>query len=78
MGLGMRMGMSGPTPTRYAADKPHNPSCFQGHAVGPASTVTANPTVVASAGGASIGAPLNTGFFGAFICCVVNTFATFG
>ena len=31
MGLGMRMGMSGLTPMRYAADKPHNPSSFQGH-----------------------------------------------
>ena len=25
------MGISGPTPMRYAADKPHNPSSFQGH-----------------------------------------------
>ena len=49
--------MSGPTPMRSAADKPHNPSSFQASAVGPASTFTANPTVVASVGGASIGAP---------------------
>ena len=31
MGLGMRMGMSGPTPMRYAAGKPDNPSSFQDH-----------------------------------------------
>ena len=30
MGLGMRMGISGPTPMRYVANKPHNPSSFQG------------------------------------------------
>ena len=38
------------------------PLLFKAIAVGPASTLTANPTAVASAGGASIGAPLNTVF----------------
>ena len=31
MGSGMRMGMSGPTPMRHMADRPHNPSSIERH-----------------------------------------------
>ena len=84
MGLEMRMGMSGPTPMRYAADKPHNPSSFQGHCCWPSKHTHSQPHSggISSRrfhwGTASIGAPLNTVFFDAFIYCVVNTFSTFG
>ena len=43
MGLGMRMAMSGPTPMRYAADKPHNPSSFQGHCRWPSKHTHSRP-----------------------------------
>ena len=43
MGLGMRMGMSGPTLMRYAADKPHNPSSFQGRCRWPSKHTHSQP-----------------------------------
>ena len=37
------MGMSGSTPMRYAADKPHNPSSFQGHCRWPSKRTHSKP-----------------------------------
>ena len=37
------MGMSSPTPMRYAADKPHNPSSFQGHCRWPSKHTPSQP-----------------------------------
>ena len=52
---------------RYAADKAHNPSSFQGHCHFPSKHTHSqlDSTVVAPAGGTSIGAPLNRVFFDA-------------
>ena len=47
--------MSGPTPMRSAADKPHNPSSFPGQCRWPSKHIHSQPTVVASVGGAPLG-----------------------
>ena len=69
--LPFRMGLSGPNPTRSVADKPHNPSSFQGHCRWPSKHTHSQP---------------HRGFIGrrrfhwgteAVICCVVNAFSTF-
>ena len=42
-GFGMRLGMSVPTPMRYTADKPDNPSSFQGHCCWPSKHTHSQP-----------------------------------
>ena len=64
--------MSGPTPMRSAADKPHNPSSFPGQCRWPSKHIHSQP----HSGG--IGRRRFHWGTDAGIYCVVNTFSTFG